>query len=329
MNWSIIAPAALASFLASTVEFVEALTIVLAVGVTRGWKPSLLGAACGLVALAALAAAPGLSLGSVPLPQLQLTLGLPLLLFGSRWMQKAILRSAGVIALRDEAAAYSRQTQAMRSATRVRSTFDPVAVLASFKAVVLEGIEVVFVVVALGSKRGLLVPAASGAGVALLLVVALGLALHRPLARIPENMLKFAVGVMLTAFGTYWTGEGLGFAWPAADVSVLVLVAAFLGLAAVLVRICARARPPSALRDSPLAATVPRRPGVSVSIVRTLLGLLVDDLPLAIGIAGWVGAMALMHALHPVGADPACGLLAAGLAAVLAISAWRRAAQGA
>ncbi len=329
MTWSTIAPAALASFLASMVEFIEALTIVLAVGATRGWKPSLLGAAAGLAALVALVAAPGVSLASIPLPPLQLTVGLPLLLFGSRWLHKAVLRSAGVIALRDEALAYSRETQALHSPTRARSTFDPIAIFATFKTVVLEGIEVVFVVVALGLKRGLLVPAASGAGLALLLVAVLGLALHRPLARIPENMLKFAVGVMLTAFGTYWTGEGLGFAWPAADVSVLALVAAFLGLAAVLVRICARARPVSTPRASRLAAIAPRRLGALSSIGHALLSLFVDDLPLAIGIAGWVGAMALMQALHPVGAALACGFLTTGLAAVLAISAWRRAAHAA
>jgi len=327
MNWSTIAPAALASFLASMVEFVEALTIVLAVAATRGWKPSLLGAAAGLAALAVLVAAPGVSLASIPLPSLQLTVGVPLLLFGARWLQKAVLRSAGVIAMHDEAVAYSRQTQVLRSAAQIRSAFDPIAMLASFKAVVLEGVEVVFVVVALGLKRGLMVPAASGAGIALLLVIALGVVLHRPLARIPENTLKFAVGVMLTAFGTYWTGEGLGFAWPASDVSVLVLVAVFLVLAAVLVRVCSRARNVSTPRASRLAAVARPRRGALSSIGHALLSLLIDDLPLAIGISGWVGAMALMQALHPAGAALACGLLTAGLAAVLAISAWRRVAH--
>ena len=273
-----------------------------------------------------LVAAPGVSLASIPLPSLQLTVGIPLLLFGSRWLQKAVLRSAGVIAMHDEAVAYSRQTQALSAVAQARSTFDPIAMFATFKTVVLEGIEVVFIVAALGLKRGLLVPAASGAGVALLLVVALGLALHRPLARIPEDMLKFAVGVMLTAFGTYWTGEGLGFAWPAGDVSVLALVAAFLGLAAVLVRVCARARNMSTPRASQAAATAPRRLGVLPSVARPLFSLFVDDLSLAIGIAGWVGAMALVQAFRPAGADLACGFLTAGLAAVLALSAWRRAA---
>ena len=329
MTWSTIAPAALAAFLASMVEFIEALTIVLAVGVTRGWKPSLLGAAAALATLVALVAAPGISLATIPLPPLQLTVGVPLLLFGSRWLHKAVLRSAGVIALRDEALAYSRQTQALRSAPGARSTFDPMAILTTFKTVLLEGIEVVFVVVALGLKRGLLVPAAWGAGVALLLVVVLGLVLHRPLARIPENMLKFAVGVMLTAFGTYWTGEGLGLAWPEGDVSVLALVAAVLGLAAVLVRVCARARPVPGPRAPSPAASAPRRQGLLPSIGRTLLSLLVDDLPLALGVAGWVGATALMQALHPAGGEVACGFFAAGLGAVLALSAWHRAANAA
>src|ERR1700756_3068588 len=124
MTWSTIAPAALAAFLASMDEFIEALTIILAVGVPRGWKPSLLGAAAALATLVALVAAPGISLATIPLPPLQLTVGVPLLLFGSRWLHKAILRAAGVIPLRDEALAYSRQTQALRSASAARSTFD-------------------------------------------------------------------------------------------------------------------------------------------------------------------------------------------------------------
>lgn len=327
MIWLTIAPVTLASFLASMVEFVEALTIVLAVGVTRGWKPSLLGAGAALATLVALVAAPGISLASIQLPPLQLTVGVPLLLFGSRWLHKAVLRAAGVIPLRDEALAYSRQTQALRSAPGARSAFDPMAILTTFKTVLLEGLEVVFVVVALGLKHGLLVPAAWGAGMALLLVVVLGLVLHRPLARIPENMLKFAVGVMLTAFGTYWTGEGLGLAWPEGDVSILTLVVLALGLAAILVRVCARARPLPRPRAVAPAASASRPQGLLPSIGRTLLSLLVDDLPLAVGIAAWVSATALMQALHPAGGDVACGFFAAGLDAVLALSAWHRAAQ--
>ena len=328
MTWSTIAPTVLASFLASMVEFIEAFTIVLAVGVTRGWKPALLGTAAGLAVLVALIATPGVSLASIPLPALQLAVGTLLLLFGTRWLHKAILRSAGVIARRDEAVAYSRQTQALRATAPARSALDPIAFLASFKAVVLEGIEVVFVVVALGMKPGLLLPAASGAGLALLLVVALGLALHRPLARIPENLLKFVVGVMLTALGTYWAGEGMGIAWPAGDASILALILAFLGLAAILVQVCARVGP--TFRPGGSSATVTAaRLGLLPSIGREVLGLFIDDLPLAAGIAAWVGASTLMQALHLAAADLACGLFPAGLAAVLAISAWRRAARSA
>ncbi len=329
MTWSTIAPTVLASFLASMVEFIEALTIVLAVGVTRGWKPALLGTAAGLAVLVAMIAAPGMSLASIPLPTLQLAVGTLLLLFGTRWLHKAILRSAGVIALRDEALTYSLQAQALRTAAHARSAIDPVGFLASFKAVVLEGIEVVFVVVALGMKRDLLLPAVSGAGLALLLVVALGLVLHRPLARIPENLLKFVVGVMLTAFGTFWAGEGMGVAWPAGDASILALVVAFLGLAAILVRVCAQARPASMPRTARVAVIAPRRQGLVASIGRELLGLFIDDLPLAAGIVAWVGATALAQALHFAATGLACGLLPAGLATVLAFSAWHRAARSA
>lgn len=214
------------------------------------------------------------------------------------------------------------------TAAHARSALDPIAFLASFKAVVLEGIEVVFVVVALGMKPGLLLPAASGAGLALLLVVALGLALHRPLARIPENLLKFVVGVMLTALGTYWAGEGMGIAWPAGDASILALIVVLLGLAAILVQLCARIGPPLTPVGS-RAAVNPPQPRLLPSIGRELLGLFIDDLPLAAGIAAWVGATALVQALHLAATDLACGLFPAGLAAVLAISAWRRAARSA
>ncbi|MDB5954756.1 hypothetical protein, partial [Ramlibacter sp.] len=241
-SWSSAGPTVLASFLASLVEFVEALTIVLAVGLTRGWKSSLLGTAAGVAALVALVAALGRSLQAIPLPQLQLAVGVLLLLFGMRWLHKAVLRSAGVIPLHDEALEFSRQTQVLQGGARTGHGVDAIAFLTAFKAVLLEGIEVVFVVVALGLKGGMLLPASAGALLALVLVATLGLLLHRPLARVPENTLKFSVGVMLSAFGTYWAGEGIGLAWPAADASILFLIAAFLAVGWLAAKACGRLR---------------------------------------------------------------------------------------
>ena len=159
-----------------------------------------------------------------------------------RWLRKAILRSAGVIPLHDEAMAFANETAELREQARHRgSRLDWLAGLTSFKAVLLEGLEVVFIVIAIGAGRGLLVPASAGALAACLLVAGAGLAVHRPLARVPENTLKFVVGVMLCAFGVFWTGEGLGVAWPGEDLAIVVFAALFLavGLAAL-----ALARPP-------------------------------------------------------------------------------------
>jgi Ca2+/H+ antiporter, TMEM165/GDT1 family len=229
-------PAMTAAFLASLVEAVEALTIVLAVATVRGWRPAGLGAFAGLAVLVLIVAALGPLLDRVPLHLLQLTIGVLLLLFGMRWLRKAILRAAGVIPLHDEAAAFASETAELREqARRNEARLDWLAVLASFKAVLLEGLEVVFIVIAVGAGRGLLVPAAVGALAACLLVAGAGLVVHRPLARVPENTLKFAVGVMLSAFGIFWTGEGLGVAWPGADLAIVAFAALFLtvGLAAV------------------------------------------------------------------------------------------------
>ena len=235
-NWAHIAPAITAAFLASLVEAVEALTIVLAVATVRGWRPAGLGATAGLLSLALIVAGLGPLLDRVPLHLLQLAIGVLLLLFGMRWLRKAVLRAAGVIPLHDEAAAYTTQTAELREqATRHEARLDWLAALASFKAVLLEGLEVVFIVIAVSAGRGLLVPASAGALAACLMVAGFGFAVHRPLARVPENTLKFAVGVMLSAFGVFWTGEGLGVAWPGADLAIVAFVALFLaaGLGAV------------------------------------------------------------------------------------------------
>src|ERR1700681_3088333 len=231
-----IGPTMTAAFLASLVEAVEALTIVLAVATVRGWRPAGLGALAGLMVLVLIVVALGPLLGHVPLRLLQLVIGILLLLFGMRWLRKAILRSAGVIPLHDEAMTFATETAELREqARRNEARLDWLAALASFKAVLLEGLEVVFIVIALSAGRGMLIPASAGALAACLLVTGVGFIVHRPLARVPENTLKLAVGVMLAAFGVFWTGEGLGVAWPGADLAIVGFAVLFLaaGLAAV------------------------------------------------------------------------------------------------
>jgi Ca2+/H+ antiporter, TMEM165/GDT1 family len=224
-----------ASFAASFVEAVEALTIVLAVGLARGWRPALTGAAAALAALALIVAALGPLLGAVPLHALQFVVGVMLLLFGLRWLRKAILRAIGVIALHDEDAAFARETRELTEAEQRANGFDWIAGAAAFKAVLLEGIEVVFIVIAVGAARGLLGFAGAGALAGCVMVAAIGAAIHRPLARAPENGLKFAVGVMLSAFGLFWTGESLGVAWPGGAAAILAFIALFLTVALSLV----------------------------------------------------------------------------------------------
>jgi uncharacterized membrane protein len=196
----------------------------------RGWRPALLGTLAGLSTLGAIVAALGPLLEQVPLQPLQLAVGVLLLLFGLRWLRKAILRTAGAIALHDEALAYRRETDQLATATAVLAGF------AAFKAVLLEGLEVVFIVIAVGAGRGLIVPASLGALAAAALVLAAGLLIHRPLARVPENTLKFAVGVMLSAFGIFWVGEGLGVPWPGEDLAIPAIALLFLASALIAVR---------------------------------------------------------------------------------------------
>src|SRR5439155_20904465 len=266
LSWAHAGPSVLAAFLASLVEFVEALTVVLAVGTVRGWRPALAGTGLALAVLAALVLALGPALAPIPLPVVQVAVGTLLLLLGMRWLRKAILRAAGRIALHDELAVFAGESaQLQHGARRLVAGWDQVAVATAFKIVMLEGIEVVFIVIAIGAAGGLLLPAGLGAGAALLLVVALGLVLHRPVARIPENQLKFAVGVLLAAFGTFWVGEGIGLAWPGGDWSILALIAGFLLIALLLTRhagrpAAARRRDGRALdRAAPAGRAVRRR----------------------------------------------------------------------
>ncbi|MCJ2049139.1 hypothetical protein [Methylobacterium sp. J-070] len=236
VDWVHAWPTALAAFLASAVEFVEALTVVLAVGAMRGWRGALTGTAAALVALLTVVLLFGPLLTRIPLQAVQLIVGSLLLLFGLRWLRKAILRAAGVIPLHDETAAYARETGSLRAAGPAGGVWDAVAIATAFKITLLEGLEVVFIVIAVGAGGvGLLVPAGLGAAAALLVVAALGIVLHRPLAMVPENALKFSVGVLLAAFGTFWVGEGLRLVWPGGDWSIPGLTLAYLLVAALAV----------------------------------------------------------------------------------------------
>ena len=216
-------PTVLAAFLASLVEFVEALSIVLAVGTVRGWRPAIVGtlAAAGLLAVLVLAFGPHLA--NLNAHTFQLVIGLMLLLFGLRWLRKAILRAAGVIALHNEAKEYAETTEALQKGT-VTQGFDRGAALTAFNGVFIEGIEVVFIVLTLGAARSQLLPAVFGASLAAVLVVLLGLIARHPLTRIPENALKLVVGALISAFGTLLAGEGLGLTWPGSDTWTPVLL---------------------------------------------------------------------------------------------------------
>jgi uncharacterized membrane protein len=212
----------LAAFLASAVEAVEALTVVLAVGVTRGWRSPLIGAGVAALALAAVIAALGPALSLMPIDALRIIVGTLLLIFGLQWLRKAILRASGYKPLRDEAAIYQKDIAEARAAgTTMRAGMDWYAFTLSFKGVFLEGLEVAFIVLTFGTSQGSVPLAALGAGIAVLMVATIGAFVHQPLSRVPENTMKFAVGLMLTTFGIFWSVEGTGIEWPGADVSIL------------------------------------------------------------------------------------------------------------
>jgi uncharacterized membrane protein len=214
------------AFLASAVEMVEALTIVLAVGLTRDWRSALTGSAVATVALAAIVAALGPALTLIPIDDLRLVVGALLLVFGLQWLRKAILRAAGYKALHDEEEAFAREAaEARAAASEQRAGLDWYAFTIAFKGVLLEGLEVAFIVLTFGSTQGSIPLAALGAGAAVVLVIAVGAAARAPLARVPENAMKFAVGVMLTTFGTFWGAEGAGADWPGGDAALPVVLA--------------------------------------------------------------------------------------------------------
>jgi uncharacterized membrane protein len=216
----------ISTFLASAVEMVEALTIVLALGVTRGWRSVSIGVAAAFVALTLVVAALGPALTQVPISALRVVVGAVLLVFGLQWLRKAILRAAGIRALHDEDEIFARELDESRHAEhRTVARLDWYAFTLSFKGVFLEGLEVAFIVVTFGSTEGHIGLAAAGAAAAFVVVATVGAFVHRPLSRVPENSLKFAVGIMLSAFGTFWSAEGAGVSWPGEDLAILGLIA--------------------------------------------------------------------------------------------------------
>ena len=223
------ASALLASGAASLVECIEALTVVLAVGSTRGWRATLSGSVAALGILLLLLVALGPALRHLPLAPLRLGLGTLLLLFGARWLRKATRRAAGIVPLRDETLAFRRHSERAASAPAAHGAWDGVAFGSAFQATAVEGLEVVFIVLAVGSGgAGLWLPAAAGAGLALIVVMLLGLALHRPITHVPENTLKQVAGALLCGFGSFWIGEAAGLRWPGGDLAMPALAAAFL-----------------------------------------------------------------------------------------------------
>ena len=214
-----------AAFFGSAVEAVEAMTIVLAAGIMRGWRSAAAGSLAAVATIAAILAATGTAVAALPVGRLQLLVGSVLLLFGVRWLRKAILRSAGVIPLHDEAVEFARSKATLDGTPDTKRSWDGAAIATTFKTVLLEGIEVVIIVIGVGAAGGMLVPASVAAAAACVLVAMVGLMLHRPLARVPENTLKFAVGAIMVAFGLFWFGEGVGIHWPYADAAILGLMA--------------------------------------------------------------------------------------------------------
>jgi uncharacterized membrane protein len=238
----------LASFLASGVEGVEALTIVLAVGVTRGWRSTLVGVGSAVIVLAVIAAILGPALTLIPIDALRLVVGALLLVFGLQWLRKAILRASGYKDTHDEAAIYARERAAAESEGRLmRAGLDWYAFTLAFKGVLLEGLEVIFIVVTFGAGANQVGLAALGAGAAVVVVVAAGLVVHQPLTRVPENALKFAVGLLLSSFGTFWAAEGAGVTWPGSDAAILGILAVYVLVSLAYVGLLRRKREAQAL----------------------------------------------------------------------------------
>jgi Ca2+/H+ antiporter, TMEM165/GDT1 family len=290
----------LSTFLASAVEWVEAFTIVLAVGLFRGWRAALTGTAFAAVALAVIVIALGAAVNSFPVADAQVVVGVFLLLFGLRWLHKAILRAAGLKALHDE----TEEFEAIQAKLSTREHW--VAVSTAFNGVLLEGVEVVLIVIALGGV-GHRVGAAAGAVIALGAVLALGVALRAPLTRVPENLMKASVGVMLSSFGTFFAGEGIGVRWWHSDVSILLLVALYATLFVVF----------SQLLRRPLGVPLP---GVARAVVTEIWGLVVGAGSLALAAIAAVLGAALLAARLSDARGWAALVLVGGVVLALAIA---------
>jgi uncharacterized membrane protein len=232
----------LATFLASAVEAVEAFTIVLAVGITRGWRSTLIGVAAALLALAVVVVVLGPAVTSIPIRWLRVAVGGLLLVFGLQWLRKAILRASGYKALHDEEAAFREERAAAEAAGGAGPGLDPYAFTVAFKGVLLEGLEVAFIVVTFGANHGSIPLAAAGAAAAVAVVLFAGIVVRAPLSEVPENTMKFAVGLLLTTFGTFWATEGAGASWPGGDAALLGLLALYTAVSLLLVRLLARGR---------------------------------------------------------------------------------------
>jgi uncharacterized membrane protein len=238
---SVILVTILSSFLASAVEFVEALTVVLAVGTTRQWRSTLLGVGAAVIVLIALVAVLGATIATlVPIELLRLIVGAVLIVFGLQWLTKAILRAAGARATRNELTNFGRTVEELAHEPPVAEAgVDWISFTVAFKGVLLEGLEVAFIVITFGAAGGQLAPALIGAAVAGLLVLTVGVAIRRPLSSVPENQMKFGVGLMLVSFGTFWAGEGIGVDWIGSDLAILMLLAGYLITALLAVRLVA------------------------------------------------------------------------------------------
>jgi uncharacterized membrane protein len=256
MQWAIV----IAAFLASVVEFVEAFTLVLVAGITTNWRSSILGALGAVAVLAVIVGTLGVALVTyVPIDVLRFVVGFLLLLFGLKWLKNAIQRYSGLKLIHDEQAVYEANlAEARARGEPARSGLDTFGVLLSFKSVLLEGLEVAFIVISFGgSGAGGIGFAALGAAAAGVLVILVGALVRAPLQRIPENTLKFVVGIMLTTFGTFWAGESFGISWPLSDLFLLILLALYLVVSALLITAIKQRKPRVAAATTSSGATMP------------------------------------------------------------------------
>ena len=321
MIWSLFLPA----FLASVVECVEALTIVLAIGTSINWKSSLSGVAAGFAVLAALIAVLGSTILYVPINILRMVIGVLLVLMGVQWLEKAILRYTGLKAKHDEAIIYENRKHELDAIQEDRSRFSKFGFLTSFKGVLLEGLEVAVIVITFGStgdvnrSQGILT-ASLGAAIALLVVTALGVMVRKPLANIPENTFKFLVGIMLVTFGTFWSGEGFGIEWPFADVFLVVLGVVYLSLCLLLISwISRRTLNPKIKEMDPKKSPVPFR------ILWELFDFFCGDWTVLLGVAITLTVVNFIISISTFTGAPLPGtLLVAGIAISLGAAMGRR-----